>query len=104
MNHSHRIPARKPRLYRDLYSVLVQGSHDLEHGQHLGHDRPQGRVCKVSPDADASTESKRDMFDVIGFEGTVVVEESFGYERIRVRVSRFVVRHRPGKTDHYNQV
>ena len=97
MHHSHRSPAPKPRFYWDLHSVLVQGSQDLEHGQRLGHDRPHGRVCKVSPDTDTSTESKRNVFDIIRGEGTVVVEESLGYESVRVGVPRFVMRHRPGK-------
>ena len=104
VHHSHRIRARKPRFDWDLYSVIVQGPRDLEHSQHLGHNRPDGRICKMSPNADASTESERDMFNVVGFEGTIVVEESLGYERMWVGVPRFVVSHRPDKTDHSNHV
>jgi hypothetical protein len=99
VHHSHHVPGRELRFYRYLHSVLVQGSQDLEHGQHLGHSRPHGHVCKVSPDADASTESIRDVVDVVGLEGTVVVEESLWHKRVWVGVPRFIVPHRPGETD-----
>ena len=104
VHHSHCNSARKPRFHWDLHPVLIQGSQDLEHGQHLGYNRPHRRVCKVSPDADASTESKRDMFSVVRLEGTVVVEESLGYEFVWFGVPRFVMPHRPGKSDCQSQV
>ena len=39
--------------------ILNQGFQDLEDGQHLGDQRPHGRVGKVSSDTDASTEAIR---------------------------------------------
>ena len=99
VHHSHCNSARKPRFHWDLHPVLVQGSQDLEHSQHLGDGHPDCRICKVSPDTDAPTEPERDMFSVVGFEGPIVVEESLGYESVWIGVPGFVVRHRPGKTD-----
>jgi hypothetical protein len=97
VHHSHHIPGRERRFHRDLHPILVQGSQDLEHGQHLSYDRPYGRVCKVSPGTHASTESIRDVFDVVRCKRPIIVEESFGYERTRIRVPGFVVCHRPGQ-------
>ena len=77
---------------------------NLEYGQHLGHDQPLGRVCKVSPDADTATESIRNVFDGVGYEGPVVVEEAFGNERVRVGEPRFVVGHCPGRKRSVHQM
>ena len=97
VSYSHGEPARKFQFDRYFYPVLVQGWQYREDGQHLGHDRPHGHVCKMFPGAHASTESKREVFNVVGFEGTIVVEESLGYERVWVGVLGFVVSHRPSK-------
>ena len=84
--------------------MLVQGFQNLEHGQHLGHDHPHGRVCIVSPDADAAAKAIRDVLDGVGCEGPVVVEEAFRDERVRVGEPRFVVGHCPGRNGSFHQM
>lgn len=95
VHHLHHDTARKPRFYRDSDPVFVEGFQNLEHGQHLGDSHPHRRISKVSTDTYASTESVCNVFDVIGFERTIVIEESLGYERVWVGVPRFVMCHRP---------
>ena len=73
------------------FSSRGQGLQYLGYCQHLGHGHPNGHVYRISPDTNASTESKRDMFNVVGFERPIVVEESLGYERVRLREPRLVV-------------
>ena len=62
--------------------MLIQRFQYLEYGQHLGDDCPNRRVRKVSPGTNASTKSIHNVFNIIGFERTIVVEESLGYERV----------------------
>ena len=88
-SHSHAKPTGKFRFERDFYPIIIQGLQNLEDGQHLGHQRPHRGIGKVSPDTDAPTEAIHDVFDIIRFEGTIVVEESLGYERMWVRIPGF---------------
>jgi len=98
--YSHDEPARKLGFDRHLFPMLVHGLCYLVHGQHFRDQRPHGRVGKVFPRAHASTESVCELVDVVGFERTIVVEESLGHERVWVRVLGFVVCHGPSKVSH----
>ena len=102
MHHSHCNSTRKSLFHWDLRAILIQGFQYLERGQHLGDDRPHRRVCKVSPDTDPSTKSKRDMFDLPRFQGTIIVEESLGYERVWVGEPGFIVCYRPSRVNRRN--
>jgi hypothetical protein len=96
MHHSRSGTARgKVRLYGYLHSVRVQRVQNHEHSQDFGNCRPYRCVCKVSPDAVASTKSKYDVFTIIGFEGSIDIEESLGEERVWIWVPGFIVRHGP---------
>ena len=100
MRYSHRKPTGKSGFYWNLCPILVQGWQYREHGQHLGDDRPHGRVCKVSPNTYPSAKSERNMFDFVWLQGTTIVQESLRCERVWVGEPGFVVRHRPSGTGH----
>ena len=72
------------------FSSRGQGLQYLGYCQHLGHGHPNGHVYRISPDTNAST-SKRDMFNVVGFERAIVIDESLGYEHVWLRELRLVV-------------
>ena len=93
MHHSRGSARGKLRLYGYLHSVRVQRVQNREHSQDFGNYRPYRCVCKVSPNAVASTKSKYDVFTVIGFEGSIVIEESLGEECVWIWVPEFIVRH-----------
>lgn len=84
--HSHGKATGKLQLHRDLSPVLIERFQNHEHGQDLSHCRPYRRVCKMSPNTDTSTITKRNVFKVIGFEGSIIIEESFWEECMWIRV------------------